>query len=93
MPEIRTCEEYVIARLQNLEDYVEELKNELKYTQEFNDSIVKDFNELKDLICDISTYYEPTDNPAHIYFNGVYENYDAVLYEKLTRLVPKILNK
>lgn len=90
MPEIKTCEQYILAKLCEKENEVEMLQAQLEYANKKLDETMKSFQELKDLIKDISTYNHYNDCSDYIFFSNLYESFDKEKYSALMRLVPKI---
>lgn len=98
--EIRTCEEYVVAELLDAKNEIENLKSvisevEMARQETVNklDSVMKTFQELKDMVCKISNVDYTSNDCVYIRFSSVYSNWDKEDYDKLVELVPSILEK
>ena len=95
--EIRTCEEYVISELFDAKNEVDRLQQALAEQKEAHqetvnrlDEIMKSFQELRDLLVEISSVHE-TETYRYLGFNSVYSNWDKDNYDKLVALVPELL--
>lgn len=97
--EIKTCEEYVVAELFDAKNEIDRLKGCLaeekeRYQEAVNclSDVTKSFQELKDLLVEISRVNEAT-NYNYVTFNSIYSTWDGEQYDLLVSLVPGILEK
>jgi len=91
--EIRTCEEYVLNRLFEAEDALAEIRDNYDEMCRKFDSVMKSYQELKDIIYQIATINDKDKTCEYIYFNSIYKNFsneEAAMFKKLMQLVPTI---
>ena len=96
--EIKTCEDYVVSRLQYCEETMEEqtsIINELESTiKRLTDQLAASLNryiDLEDLLVKLSEYRDSDTCQNYITFRNVYEDWDKEDFTQLTTLVPKLL--
>lgn len=90
--EIKTCEQYVLRELENAQKELALVKSALEESNARCDEICKSFQELKDLICKYSSVDE-YDGFPYISTDTIYSKWNKDDYDKLVRLVPKVLTK
>jgi len=98
--EIRTCEDYVVSRLQYCEETIEEqeatinkLKAELKIVGDQLAASLNRYIDLEELLIKISEYRDSDTSQNYITFHNIYEDWDKEVFAKLVKLVPGLIKE
>ena len=85
--EIKTCEQYVLEKLEKAETDVESLKNLLEIRESQFAIIAEELKEIKDLVRRRCTLGETDEGDKLIRFDSTWEEYDPIDYNMFADII------
>ena len=87
--EIKTCEEYVLAKVQELEDEKASLQDELENVKTKLGCVHADYTNLKNLVAEVAKSFsikKATGGQSYVSFDSAWSDYDKERFNQMVEL-------